>query len=114
MLREVFAKLKDKHGTVAMVVDQPASIGALSLAVARGVAARPDDAAYRRPLPREAKTDARGAFVITDAARVMPHTRWGGRRSWQGAASLQAGRRDHDQFGSHRHSRGLQEATRSA
>jgi hypothetical protein len=30
-LREVFGKLKAKHGTVLVVVDQPASIGALPL-----------------------------------------------------------------------------------
>ncbi|MGW6805797.1 IS110 family transposase, partial [Streptomyces sp. NPDC055039] len=34
-LREVFGKLQAKHGTVLVVVDQPASIGALPLAVAR-------------------------------------------------------------------------------
>jgi transposase len=34
-LRELFAKLRAKHGTVLVVVDQPASIGALLLAVAR-------------------------------------------------------------------------------
>jgi transposase len=34
-LRELFAKLQAKHGTVLVVVDQPASIGALLLAVAR-------------------------------------------------------------------------------
>ncbi|MFD6969287.1 IS110 family transposase, partial [Streptomyces sp. NPDC059949] len=34
-LREVFEKLRAKHGTVLVVVDQPASIGALPLAVAR-------------------------------------------------------------------------------
>lgn len=34
-LRELFAELQAKHGTVLFVVDQPASIGALPLAVAR-------------------------------------------------------------------------------
>ncbi|MGP3972882.1 IS110 family transposase [Streptomyces sp. 8N114] len=34
-LREVFAKLQAKHGTVLMFVDQSASIGALPIAVAR-------------------------------------------------------------------------------
>lgn len=33
--RELFAKLQAKHGTVLVVVDQPASIGAQPLAVAR-------------------------------------------------------------------------------
>lgn len=34
-LRGVFSKLQAKHGTVLVVVDQPASIGTLPLAVAR-------------------------------------------------------------------------------
>ncbi len=34
-LREVFAKLKVKHGTMLVAVGQPASIGALPSAVAR-------------------------------------------------------------------------------
>ncbi|GAA4378688.1 hypothetical protein GCM10023088_39920 [Actinomadura verrucosospora] len=33
-LRELFAKLQAKHGTVLVVVDQPASIGAQPLALA--------------------------------------------------------------------------------
>ncbi|MFE9859891.1 IS110 family transposase [Streptomyces sp. NPDC005780] len=79
-LREVFGKLKAKHGTVLVVVDQPASIGALPLAVARDMGC---PVAYLPGLtmrriadlyPGEAKTDARDAFVIADAARVMPHT----------------------------------------
>ncbi len=39
-LREVFGKLQAKHGTVLVVVDQPASIDALPPAVARTWAAR--------------------------------------------------------------------------
>lgn len=79
-LREVFAKLQAKHGTVLVVVDQPASIGALPLAVARDAGCR---VAYLPGLtmrriadlyPGEAKTDARDAYVIADAARSMPHT----------------------------------------
>jgi transposase len=79
-LREVFGKLQTKHGTVLVVVDQPASIGALPLAVARDMGC---EVAYLPGLtmrriadlyPGEAKTDARDAFVIADAARVMPHT----------------------------------------
>lgn len=63
-----------------MVVDQPASIGALPLAVARDMGC---PVAYLPGLtmrriadlyPGEAKTDACGAFVIADAARVMPYT----------------------------------------
>lgn len=79
-LREVFTKLKAKHGTVLVVVDQPASIGALPLAVARDSGCR---VAYLPGLtmrriadlyPGEAKTDARDAAIIADAARTMPHT----------------------------------------
>ncbi|MFI7503939.1 IS110 family transposase [Streptomyces sp. NPDC049687] len=79
-LREVFTKLQAKHGVVLVVVDQPASIGALPLAVARAVGCQ---VAYLPGLtmrriadlyPGEAKTDARDAFIIADAARSMPHT----------------------------------------
>ncbi len=79
-LRELFAKLQAKHGTVLVVVDQPASIGALPLAVARDMGC---PVAYLPGLtmrriadlyPGEAKTDARDAFIIADAARAMPHT----------------------------------------
>ncbi|MFE3599033.1 IS110 family transposase [Streptomyces sp. NPDC059142] len=79
-LREVFAKLIAKHGTVLVVVDQPASIGALPLAVARDAGCK---VAYLPGLtmrriadlyPGEAKTDARDSFIIADAARAMPHT----------------------------------------
>jgi transposase len=65
---------------VLVVVDQPASIGALSVAVARAqghaVAYLPG-LAMRRIAdlhPGQAKTDARDAHVIADAARTMPHT----------------------------------------
>ncbi|WP_442910842.1 IS110 family transposase [Kitasatospora sp. NBC_01266] len=79
-LREVFGRLQAKHGTVLVVVDQPASIGALPLAVARDTGCR---VAYLPGLtmrriadlyPGEAKTDARDAAIIADAARTMPHT----------------------------------------
>ena len=64
---------------VLVVVDQPATIGALPVAVARARAsgrlpARPGDAPDRRPASRRAKTDARDAYVIADAARTLPHT----------------------------------------
>ena len=72
-LRELFGKLA-RHGTVLVVVDQPASIGALPVAVARAcgheVAYLPG-LAMRRIAdlhPGAAKTDARDAFVIADAA----------------------------------------------
>ncbi|ROR47005.1 IS110 family transposase [Kitasatospora cineracea] len=79
-LRELFTKLQAKHGTMLVVVDQPATVGALPLAVARDAGCR---IAYLPGLtmrriadlyPGEAKTDARDAHVIADAARAMPHT----------------------------------------
>jgi transposase len=67
-------------GKVLVVIDQPASIGALVIAVARllgidvgylpGLAMRRIADLY----PGEGKTDARDAFIIADAARTMPHT----------------------------------------
>ncbi|WP_328853232.1 IS110 family transposase [Micromonospora globbae] len=78
-LRQVFDKLA-RHGRVLVVVDQPASIGALPVAVARAcghqVAYLPG-LAMRRIAdlhPGAAKTDARDAYVIADAARSLPHT----------------------------------------
>jgi hypothetical protein len=79
-LRELFTKLQAKHERVLVVVDQPATVGALPLAVARATGCR---IAYLPGLtmrriadlyPGEAKTDARDAHVIADAARTMPHT----------------------------------------
>jgi hypothetical protein len=77
-LRALFDKLAVKHGKVLVIVDQPASIGALPLTVARDAGAL---VAYLPGLsmrrvaylyPGEAKTDARDAYVIADAARTMP------------------------------------------
>lgn len=77
-LRRVFTDL-GARGRVLVVVDQPASIGALAIAVARAMGI---DVAYLPGLamrrladlhPGESKTDARDAFVIADAARSMPH-----------------------------------------
>lgn len=79
-LRAVFDKLAEKFGTVLVIVDQPASIGALPLTVARDAGCK---VAYLPGLsmrriadlyPGEAKTDAKDAAVIADAARTMPHT----------------------------------------
>ncbi|OMI33044.1 transposase, partial [Streptomyces sparsogenes DSM 40356] len=79
-LRAVFDKLAAKFGTVLVIVDQPASIGALPLTVARDAGCK---VAYLPGLsmrriadlyPGEAKTDAKDAAVIADAARTMPHT----------------------------------------
>jgi transposase len=78
-LRALFAQLS-KHGKILVVVDQPASIGALPVAVARASGCQ---VAYLPGLtmrrladihPGNAKTDARDAFVIADAARTLPHT----------------------------------------
>src|SRR5829696_6034672 len=78
-LRNLFTELA-RHGRLLVVVDQPASIGALAIAVARsmgvevgylpGLAMRRIAELY----PGEGKTDARDAFVIADAARTLAHT----------------------------------------
>lgn len=78
-LAEIFERLA-KHGRVLVVVDQPASIGALAVAVARSLGievAYLPGLAMRRIAdlhPGQGKTDARDAHVIADAARTMPHT----------------------------------------
>jgi len=78
-LRALFDKLAG-HGRLLVVVDQPATIGALPVAVARAaghqVAYLPGLAMRRIAdlYPGRAKTDARDAFVIADAARSLPHT----------------------------------------
>ena len=78
-LRKLFDKL-GRHGRILVVVDQPASIGALPVAVARACG---HQVAYLPGLvmrrladlhPGTAKTDARDAYVIADAARTLPHT----------------------------------------
>ncbi len=79
-LRAVFDRLTAKFGTVLVIVYQPTSIGALPLTVARAtgwkVAYRPGLSVRRIAdlYPGEAKTDAKDAAVIADAARTMPHT----------------------------------------
>ncbi|WP_189062265.1 IS110 family transposase, partial [Longimycelium tulufanense] len=78
-LRQVFGELAD-HGRVLLVVDQPAAIGALAIALARDMGitvAYLPGLAMRRLAdlhPGEGKTDARDAYVIADAARTLPHT----------------------------------------
>lgn len=68
------------HGTVLVVVDQPATIGALPLAVAQDMGVLIGylpGLAMRRIAdlhPGEAKTDARDAAIIAEAARTMPQT----------------------------------------
>lgn len=78
-LRTLFDTLA-AHGPLLVVVDQPATIGALPVAVARAcghqVAYLPGLAMRRIAdlYPGTAKTDARDAFIIADAARSLPHT----------------------------------------
>ncbi|GAA1198525.1 IS110 family transposase [Brevibacterium paucivorans] len=78
-LRKVITDLQ-QHGPVLVVVDQPNTIGALPIAVARDLGA---DVAYLPGLamrkaadlsPGRSKTDARDVFIIADTARTMPHT----------------------------------------
>ncbi|GAA3296762.1 IS110 family transposase [Arthrobacter citreus] len=78
-IRDVLAKLAG-HGKVLVVVDQPATIGALPVAVAQATGAAVGylpGLAMRRIAdlhPGQAKTDARDAAIIAEAARSMPHT----------------------------------------
>jgi transposase len=78
-LRALFTDLAAR-GPVLVVVDQPATIGALPVAVARAVGCQVaylPGLAMRRIAdlhPGAAKTDARDAHVIADAARTLPHT----------------------------------------
>ena len=68
------------HGRVLLVVDQPNTIGALPVAVARAcgclVAYLPGSAMHKAAqlLPGDAKTDARDAYVIAVTALRMPDT----------------------------------------
>jgi len=77
-LRELFTALSE-HGLALVIVDQPNTIGALPVAVAREtgceVAYLPGLAMRRMAdlHPGAAKTDARDAYVIADTGRVMPH-----------------------------------------
>ena len=78
-LRGVLTQLAT-HGLVLLVVDQPATIGALPVAVAQAMGALVGylpGLATRRIAdlhPGEAKTDARDAAIIAETARTMPHT----------------------------------------
>ena len=77
-LREVIGKLR-MHGEVLLVVDQPATIGALPIAVAQAegvLVGYLPGLAMRRIADLhagEAKTDARDAAIIAQAARTLPH-----------------------------------------
>jgi transposase len=78
-LRALIGKLKE-HGPILLVVDQPATVGALPVAVARDegvLVAYLPGLAMRRIADLhagEAKTDARDAYIIAEAARSLPHT----------------------------------------
>lgn len=78
-IRDLIVELAG-HGSVLVIVDQPRNIGALPLAVARDCGV---DLAYLPGLRMRriadlhagsAKTDARDAYVIADAARTLPDT----------------------------------------
>lgn len=75
----VFTEI-EAHGPALMIVDQPATIGALPVAVAQslGIAVGYLPGLTMRRVadlhPGEAKTDARDAFIIAETARTMPST----------------------------------------
>ncbi len=78
-LIDMYRSLQE-HGSLLVVVDQPATIGALAVAVAQHMGI---PVAYLPGLtmrriadlyPGEAKTDEKDAFIIADAARSLPHT----------------------------------------
>ncbi|RFA06629.1 IS110 family transposase [Subtercola boreus] len=77
-LRQLISGLK-QHGRVLFVVDQPATIGALPIAVAQAegvLVGYLPGLAMRRIADLhagEAKTDARDAAIIAQAARTLPH-----------------------------------------
>ena len=80
-LRAILEELATAHGPVLMVVDQPATIGVLPVAVAQAMesvtVAYLPGLAMRRIAdlhPGTATTDARDALIIAEAARTMPHT----------------------------------------
>lgn len=78
-LIDMYRSLQE-HGSLLVVVDQPATIGALAVAVAQHMGI---PVAYLPGLtmrriadlyPGDAKTDEKDAFIIADAARSLPHT----------------------------------------
>lgn len=97
-LRDLFTSLQ-AHGPVLLVVDQPNTIGALPVAVARdcsvavaylpGLAMRKAAALH----PGTAKTDKRDAFIIAETARTIPATLRKGRPQRRSALYPQSARR---------------------
>ncbi len=78
-LRQAFDRLAER-GHLLVIVDQPNTIGALPVTVARACG---HEIAYLPGLsmrriadlyPGQTKTDARDAYIIADAARTLPHT----------------------------------------
>ena len=92
-LRALYKKLAD-HGSLLVVVDQPATIGALAVAVAQdmGITVGYLPGLSMRRIadltPGSAKTDAKDAAVIAGAARSMPHTLRAIKASDEDAAAL--------------------------
>ena len=92
-LRALYKKLAD-HGNLLVVVDQPATIGALAVAVAQdmGITVGYLPGLSMRRIadltPGSAKTDAKDAAVIAGAARSMPHTLRAVSASDENAAAL--------------------------
>lgn len=78
-LVDMYTRLQEQ-GSLLVVVDQPATIGALAVAVAQHmnipVAYLPGLTMRRIAdlYPGDAKTDEKDAFIIADAARSLPHT----------------------------------------
>lgn len=78
-LRALLGRLKT-HGPILLVVDQPTTVGALPVTVARAegvLVAYLPGLAMRRIADLhagEAKTDARDVYIIAEAARSLPHT----------------------------------------
>lgn len=78
-IRQLLADLAGDPSRILLVVDQPATVGALMVAVARDAGVQVGylpGLAMRRLAevhPGEAKTDAKDALVIAEAGRSMPH-----------------------------------------
>src|SRR5699024_7572265 len=78
-LRALISKVTG-HGRVLVVVDQPATIGALPLAVAQDMGVMVvylPGLAMRRIAdlhPGESNTDVRDAAIFADATHTMPHS----------------------------------------
>lgn len=78
-ISEILAQIAE-HGPALVIVDQPATIGSLPVAVAQALGVLVGylpGLTMRRVAdlhPGEAKTDARDAYIIAETARTMPAT----------------------------------------